>query len=490
MRLSLVIALILLPVVAFAQTSTPVPTATFFPTPTPDTPATPTARNIAVFYGEIGESVLGPANANNRPILDGGWITYPTPVTVPNGGTGAQSLTDHGVLTGSGADPITALTVGDTGEVLVGVTGDDPTWRELTADDIGGSFESITLDNGTDAYSVTAQQEYSAATGARFLLSNGITVSATNYPSLKAGPDSCVMWHDGIDAESAKASIYYSTAVLPGYFVIHDWATENGIKVVSSTGVDMACPLTVDSVTNEGDLTQGSHIYMPESSSIVWKDGGSHLASMGYGAGGGDEDMLNLMSLIGNVYIRAYDGDIDIEASGTINLATAVAISGDLALGAGVALTSADHTTEPFQWRFNGGPHNGTGWSQNVGNQYAYSASASDAYLLTLTGFPAHLNGGKVIITDIELEMETTTNDAYLYVVRLRFPDGSGGIASPYSSGVITEASGETGDFTWSVSDLSIEVDDYHGAPILNLESAGDTEVRLFCGEIRGYTTK
>jgi hypothetical protein len=45
---------------------------------------------------------------------------------VANFGTGVQTLTDHGVLVGSGTDPITALSVGTTGQLLVGVSGADP----------------------------------------------------------------------------------------------------------------------------------------------------------------------------------------------------------------------------------------------------------------------------------------------------------------------------------------------------------------------------
>jgi len=49
-------------------------------------------------------------------------------LTVADGGTGASSLTDHGVLVGSGTGAITPLAVGTTGQVLVGATGADPAW--------------------------------------------------------------------------------------------------------------------------------------------------------------------------------------------------------------------------------------------------------------------------------------------------------------------------------------------------------------------------
>lgn len=49
-------------------------------------------------------------------------------VDVANGGTGAASLTDHGILLGSGTAAVTALGVATTGQVLLGATGADPAW--------------------------------------------------------------------------------------------------------------------------------------------------------------------------------------------------------------------------------------------------------------------------------------------------------------------------------------------------------------------------
>lgn len=61
------------------------------------------------------------------------------PVTVANGGTGQTSLTDHGVLVGSGTSAIDALAVGATGTVLAGSTGADPAFTATP------SVTSITL---------------------------------------------------------------------------------------------------------------------------------------------------------------------------------------------------------------------------------------------------------------------------------------------------------------------------------------------------------
>ena len=62
---------------------------------------------------------------------------------VSNGGTGATTLTTHGVLLGNGTSAVTATTAGTTGQVLTGVTGGAPTFQSPAASSI-----TITGDSG------------------------------------------------------------------------------------------------------------------------------------------------------------------------------------------------------------------------------------------------------------------------------------------------------------------------------------------------------
>lgn len=68
------------------------------------------------------------------------------PLTVPGGGTGAETLTAHGVLVGSDAALITPLAVGTDGQVLLGSAGADPVFATLTSTD--GTID-FTLGAGT-----------------------------------------------------------------------------------------------------------------------------------------------------------------------------------------------------------------------------------------------------------------------------------------------------------------------------------------------------
>jgi len=67
-------------------------------------------------------------------------LSLDTALPVASGGTGAQSLTDGGVLLGSGTGAITALGQATNGQLLIGSTGADPVLATLT----GGANISVT----------------------------------------------------------------------------------------------------------------------------------------------------------------------------------------------------------------------------------------------------------------------------------------------------------------------------------------------------------
>lgn len=75
-------------------------------------------------------------------------LTLSTDLTVANGGTGASTLTDHGILLGSGTDAITPLGAATNGQLPIGSTGADPVLATLTAGvgiDITNAAGSITI---------------------------------------------------------------------------------------------------------------------------------------------------------------------------------------------------------------------------------------------------------------------------------------------------------------------------------------------------------
>jgi len=86
-------------------------------------------------------------------------IDLDTPVSVANGGTGATTLTDHGILLGSGTGAVTALAEATNGQIPIGATGADPTLATITAGSnitVTNGSGSITIAADTLVYSVTA----------------------------------------------------------------------------------------------------------------------------------------------------------------------------------------------------------------------------------------------------------------------------------------------------------------------------------------------
>ena len=63
--------------------------------------------------------------------------------TVPEGGTGAATFTDHGVLLGSAAGAITVLTEAPNGYLIIGETGSDPSLAAITE-----TGDALTVTNG------------------------------------------------------------------------------------------------------------------------------------------------------------------------------------------------------------------------------------------------------------------------------------------------------------------------------------------------------
>ena len=164
--------------------------------------------------------------------------------TVPGGGTGATSLTDHGVLVGSGAAAIDALAVGTNGQLLLGSTGIDPLFATMSGD--------ATIDNA-GALTLATVTVDKGGTGATSLTSNGVVIGngtsavtvtaegATGIPLVGvtgADPQFAALTAAGAGAGSLKTEL-----------IKFDLSPNTGAAADSTVYRDAACPRRAGTIT-------------------------------------------------------------------------------------------------------------------------------------------------------------------------------------------------------------------------------------------------
>ena len=143
---------------------------------------------------------------------------------VSNGGTGATTLTDGGVLLGSGTGAITATAVLTNGQLLIGDNSTDPTVGTLTA----GTGVDIT--NGAGS----------------------ITIAADVSDFMTNGSDNRVVTATGADAMNAEAGLTYDGSTL----AVTGDASVSGGDITYGNGQDATLSVTATSSGTDGrDLT-------------------------------------------------------------------------------------------------------------------------------------------------------------------------------------------------------------------------------------------
>ena len=136
-----------------------------------------TVTSVEVAGGTTGLSTSG------GPITASGTITLTGTLNVANGGTGADTLTDGGILLGSGTGIVTVTSQPTNGQLLIGSNGADPVLATLT----DGAGISITEAAGSITIASTIFQVAPADPTAEV---SGITVrgSANTFMRSDAAP--------------------------------------------------------------------------------------------------------------------------------------------------------------------------------------------------------------------------------------------------------------------------------------------------------------
>lgn len=106
--------------------------------------------------------------------ITGGSITGITDLAVADGGTGASTLTDHGILLGSGTGAITPLGVATNGQLPIGSTGADPVLAALT------EGEAIDITNGAGTITIACEDASTTNKGVAELATNAEALAGTD----------------------------------------------------------------------------------------------------------------------------------------------------------------------------------------------------------------------------------------------------------------------------------------------------------------------
>ena len=237
-------------------------------------------------------------------------LSLDTALPVASGGTGASTLTDGGVLLGSGTGAITALGQATNGQLVIGSTGADPVLGTLT----GGSNITVTNSAGGISIAATGLGSGTVQTVSATGTENGITLSSdgdTVNPTITLG---------GALANVANSQLTNSSVTL-GSTSVALGATAATIAGLKLTGVSATGSFSGSFVgtTDLPDLTDGNGI-------ADFTYDGSSTATVAVEA---DGSTLTVSS-----------GGVKVSDAGITEtqLATSVAGAG-LAGGAGTALT-------------------------------------------------------------------------------------------------------------------------------------------------------
>ncbi len=184
---------------------------------------------------------------------------------VASGGTGASSLTDGGIILGSGAGAVTVTAQPTNGQLLIGSTGVDPVLATLT-----GTANEIDVTNGAGSITLTLSDTVDLGDHTSFEVPNGAapTVNAAGEIAVDTTVTDLTglfLYHDGTEVLGAVAMpIAQFTSPTDGYVPAYN-ATNDEFELVAnaSGGIDVlagdsgtATGSTVNIVGGEGiDVT-------------------------------------------------------------------------------------------------------------------------------------------------------------------------------------------------------------------------------------------
>ena len=117
-----------------------------------------TISGVAITTSTINSSIIGgttPAAATFTNLTATGTVSLSNPLTVPNGGTGAATLTANGIVYGNGTSAVGVTAAGTTGQALLANSGNAPTWGAVNlVSMVTGTLQATNGGTGFNSYAV------------------------------------------------------------------------------------------------------------------------------------------------------------------------------------------------------------------------------------------------------------------------------------------------------------------------------------------------
>ena len=222
---------------------------------------------------------------------------------VASGGTGATSLTDGGVLLGSGTGAVTATSVLTNGQLLIGDGTGDPTVATLTE----GS--NVTITNGAGSITIA-----STDTNTTYTAGDGLDLSGTEFSTdLKS--------NGGLVIESTELAVDLGASSITGTLD----ETDGGTGLTSYTTGDVIYASGSNTLAKLAIGSAGQVLKVSSGGIVEWAadTSNSYTAGDGLDLSGGNEFSVDLKSN-GGLVIESTELAIDLSASsitGTLDTA-------------------------------------------------------------------------------------------------------------------------------------------------------------------------